>query len=414
MYFLYNIVVLIVEFLLKGIGLFNQKISLFLKGRSETFIKLEQALSSSDRTLWVHCASLGEFEQGRPIIENIKIKFPNHKIVLTFFSPSGYEVRKNFKDVDVVCYLPIDSISNARKFVELVQPEIAIFVKYEFWPNLLKVLKENKVKTILVSGIFRREQIFFKWFGSWMKNSLNSFSYFFVQDENSKKLLNSIGIENVELSGDTRFDRVYSIKEQNNHLDFMTDFKQNRTMFIAGSTWKEDESFIVDFINRCELDGVKFAIAPHNINPIEIEKLKKSINKETILYSEVGKGELATAKVMIIDTIGLLTKIYSYADVTYVGGGFATGLHNVLEPATFGKPIIIGPEYDKFNEAKELVNQKGCISIQGYDEFEKVVNDLLLDTKFRSEKGKITSDYVTSNIGATSMIIEYVSNKIEV
>jgi 3-deoxy-D-manno-octulosonic-acid transferase len=414
MYFIYNIIALGTQFSLRVVALFNKKIRLFIDGRKESFKRIEDVISSNDKTIWVHAASLGEFEQGRPIIERLRKKFSNHKIVLTFFSPSGYEVQKNFKDVDVVCYLPLDTRSNAQKFIKLVHPKMAIFVKYEFWPNLLRELDLNNIDTILVSGIFRKEQVFFKWFGSWMRKSLQSFSYFFVQNENSKQLLNTIGIKNVAVSGDTRFDRVYSIKEQDAQLDFMTSFKQNKTIFVAGSTWKEDESIIVDYINGSEQDLVKFVIAPHNINTDEIKKLKQSINKETILYSEIGNYAVEDARVMIIDTIGLLTKIYRYADVSYVGGAFATGLHNILEPATFESPIIIGPNFDKFNEAVELVKLGGCIPVNNSAEFQDILNSFLVNSVLRSDKGRIAGDYIANNTGATKMVFEYVVNKIEI
>jgi 3-deoxy-D-manno-octulosonic-acid transferase len=412
MYFIYNIIALGIQIFLSIVALFNKKMSLFIDGRKESFKKIEDVISSDDKTIWVHAASLGEFEQGRPIIERLREKFSNHKIVLTFFSPSGYEVQKNFKEADVICYLPLDSRSNARKFIKTVHPEIAIFVKYEFWPNLLRELERKNIETILVSGIFRKEQVFFKWFGSWMRQSLQSFSYFFVQNENSKQLLNTIGFDNVAVSGDTRFDRVYSIKEQNSQLDFMINFKQDKTIFVAGSSWKEDESIIVDYINGSEQDYAKFVIAPHNINTDEIKKLKESIHKETVLYSELGNSAIEDANVMIIDTIGLLTKIYKYADVAYVGGAFATGLHNVLEPAAFGSAIIIGPNYNKFNEAVELVKLGGCMPVQNYTEFKEILNSLLSDPVLRTKKGKIAGDYIVNNTGATKMVFKYVINKI--
>ena len=412
MYFLYNILISLAGFFLQVIALFNKKIKLFVDGRKDVFQQLEKAISKKDKTIWIHCASLGEFEQGRPIIEELKIQYPNHKIVLTFFSPSGYEVQKNYKFADVICYLPIDSRQNAIQFIKIVQPELAIFVKYEFWPNMLRELKNNKIETILVSGIFRKEQSFFKPYGSWMRKSLQTFSYFFVQDENSKELLNGVNFQNVSISGDTRFDRVHAIKKQDNQLDFMTKFKQDKLLFVAGSSWKEDEKLIVDYINNCELEQVKFAIAPHNINPKEIESLKAAINKKTVLYSEKELEDISKADVFIIDTIGLLTKIYSYANVAYVGGAFATGLHNVLEPATFGLPIIIGPKYDKFKEAVDLVENKGCVVVNDYVEFEKVLNTLFVDPLFRLEKGKVSSNYITNNTGATPMVLKYISSKI--
>lgn len=412
MNFLYNIAIYITWQLLKITAIFNNKIQSFVAGRRGAFAELSEKIAINDNVIWVHCASLGEFEQGRPLIENIRSKYPTYKVVLTFFSPSGYEIQKNYSLANVITYLPIDTVSNAKKFLDLVNPKMAIFVKYEFWPNLLRELDRNNIDTILVSGIFRKQQVFFKWFGSWMRKSLKSFSYFFVQDVNSQELLNSIGIENVTESGDTRFDRVYSIKEQDIQLDFMTSFKQNKTLLVAGSTWKEDEEIIVDYLNTCKYADVKFVIAPHNINANEINKLKKSIDKKVILYSELEKGEVSEAEVFIVDTIGLLTKIYKYADIAYVGGAFETGLHNVLEPATFGIPIVIGPKYDKFNEAVELVKLKGCIPVKDYGEFQEILNTFLSDPKLRLEKGKIAEDYIANNTGATKMVFEYVHNKI--
>ena len=413
MYLLYGIFIFFAQLFLSVIALFNKKIDLFVSGRKETFEKLEDQISLNDKVIWIHCASLGEFEQGRPIIEKLKIQFPNHKIVLTFFSPSGYEVRKNYATADVVCYLPLDTKSNAIKFIEKVHPELAIFIKYEFWPNILKQLKKKNIETILVSGIFRKKQSFFRVYGSWMRKSLQTFSYFFVQDERSKQLLNSINFKNVAVSGDTRFDRVHAINQQNNFLEFMTNFKGEKLLFVAGSTWNEDEKIIVDYINNCELEHIKFVIAPHNIKSEEIKNLRESINKKVILYSERDDNEISKFDVLIIDTIGILTKIYSYANIAYVGGAFATGLHNVLEPATFGLPIIIGPKYSKFKEVVELVENKGCIVVNNAFEFEKVVNTLLSDSVFRTEKGEITNKYIVNNIGATSMILDYINSKIK-
>ena len=412
MYIFYNLVVLFARFILRIIAPFNKKIGLFIDGRKSTFQKIEKEITLDDKVVWIHVASLGEFEQGRPIIEAIKEKHPAYKIVVSFFSPSGYEVRKNYSQADVVCYLPLDTKRSAKKFIELTHPEIAIFVKYEFWPNFIRELKNKQIETILVSGIFRESQTFFKPIGSWMRKSIASFSFFFVQDKNSKQLLNSINIDRVKISGDTRFDRVHAINSQDNKLDFMSDFKQDRLLFVAGSTWKEDENFIVEYINNCKIDGVKFVIAPHNMKVDEIDSLKKSIQKNTVLYSRKDIDDVTNAEVLIIDTIGLLTKIYSYADIAYVGGGFATGLHNVLEPATFGLPVIIGPQYDKFKEAVDLVKNKGCIVVNDNSEFKKTVDALFLDSIYRLEKGQIAGNYILNNVGATSMIMNYVSSKI--
>lgn len=394
------------------IALFNKKIKLFVDGRKDTFGKLVAAISKSDKVIWIHCASLGEFEQGRPIIEKLKEKHQNHKIVLTFFSPSGYEVQKNYDKTAVVCYLPIDTKSKAQKFIELVHPEIAIFVKYEFWPNILRELKNQNIETILVSGIFRKDQAFFKSYESWMRKSLQPFSHFFVQDDNSKNLLNSINLNNVTISGDTRFDRVFEITQQDNHLDFISNFKQNRPTLVAGSTWKEDEQLLINYINNSSFGNEKFIIAPHNIDSKGITELQNSIAKKTVLFSEKENQNLTEAQVFIIDTIGILTKIFSVADIAYIGGGFApAGIHNILEPATFGVPIIIGPKYDKYKEAVDLVNLGGCIVVNNQEEFNNQLNNLFSDTDYHQEKGKIAGDYITNNIGATNLILEYINTK---
>lgn len=412
MNFLYNILTILAQVFLKVIALFNKKIQLFVTGRKSTFQTLSDNISKKDKTIWIHCASLGEFEQGRPIIEKLKAIYKNHKIVLTFFSPSGYEVRKNYIVADVVCYLPLDTKSNAKKFIELVHPEMAIFVKYEFWPNFLKELNRNNIETILVSGIFRKDQQFFKPFGKWMRKSLQTFSHFFVQDSNSKALLQSIRFNNVTISGDTRFDRVFEITNQNNSLDFIEEFKQNQSTLVAGSTWKEDEKYLVDYINSKMSTAEKIIIAPHNIHPKAVKALQQSINKKTVLFSEKEKQDIQDAQVFIIDSIGILTKIYSYANIAYVGGGFETGLHNVLEPATFGVPILIGPKHDKFKEAVDLVNLGGCIVIKSQKEFDNQLQKLFFDVQYRQEKGKITKTYITQNIGATTKILEYIATKI--
>ena len=308
--------------------------------------------------------------------------------------------------------MPLDTKLNARKFIDLVRPEIAIFVKYEFWPNILNELKSRKVTTILVSGIFRIDQVFFKPIGSWMRKSLQTFSHFFVQDENSEKLLNSIGIHNVRVSGDTRFDRVHEIPLQDNTLNFIQEFKQDQLTFVAGSTWEEDEELIVDYINNKASASEKFIIAPHNINSKEIKELQKAINKKTVLFSEKENQNLKDAHVFIIDTIGILTKIYSYADIAYVGGGFETGLHNILEPATFGVPIIIGPKYDKFREAVGLVNEGGCFVVYNKEEFNDQLKELFTDADDRTKKGKITKKFISQNIGATKIVLDYIKSRI--
>lgn len=408
MLFLYNIITLLASQLLKIIVHFSPKMKLFVDGRKLVFQTLADKIQTSDKTIWFHAASLGEYEQGLPVIEAIKQQFPNHKIVVTFFSPSGYEVRKNNTVADVTVYLPLDTISNAKQFIDLVHPEMAFFIKYEYWPNYLNELKKQQIKTYLISGILRENQAFFKWYGGFYRNALKTFEFFFVQNESSKKLLQSIGFNNVKISGDTRFDRVVSILERDNSLDFMEQFKDNKTTIVIGSSWSKDESLLVNYINQSS-DDVKFIIAPHNIKLEQIQELKNSITKEVILFSEKDNVDLSNYNVFIIDTIGILTKIYSYADIAYVGGGFGNpGVHNILEPATFGIPVIIGPNYSHFAEATALVNMEGCMSIQNQTQLNEAFDLLLHNEDERLEKGHICSTFVQMNKGATQTIMNHI------
>jgi 3-deoxy-D-manno-octulosonic-acid transferase len=408
MIFIYNLIIYIVSALLKVVALFNKKIKLFVAGRKVSFQKLNTLHNTTDKVIWIHCASLGEFEQGRPIIEKLKKNHPSKKIVLTFFSPSGYEIRKNYNLADVVCYLPLDTAYNAQKFLNIVQPQIAIFVKYEFWPNFLRALKKRNVTTLLVSGIFRENQSFFRWYGGFMRKSLQTFSHFFVQDENSEALLKSIKFNNITVSGDTRFDRVFEITKQQNQLNFVDQFKNNTHTVVAGSTWKDDENLLVEYINKSTSKKQKFIIAPHNIHPQDIQQLKNSISKKTVLFSEKEHKNLAEFDVFIIDTIGILTKIYSYASVAYVGGGFTkSGVHNVLEPATFGVPIIIGPNYHKFKEAIDLVNNNACFVVDNSQKLSVLLDEFLMPNGKKNEAGKIAQAYVINKTGATDKILNY-------
>lgn len=416
MYFLYDLLILFAGFVLNITALFNKKIKLFIDGRKQTFTKLQEEIAETDEVIWMHCASLGEFEQGRPIIEKLKIKFPTKKVVLTFFSPSGYEVRKNYEYADVVCYLPIDSAQNAKRFLDIVHPQLAIFVKYEFWPNMLKELKISHIETLLISGIFRENQLFFNWYGGWMRKSLTAFSRFFVQDENSKKLLNSINFNNVTVSGDTRFDRVFEITHQNNKLPFIEEFIDNKYTLVAGSTWKEDEMMLVDYINNKASENEKFIIAPHNINPKDIADLTNSISKKVVLFSEKPSNatqvdvNLGDYQVFIIDTVGILTKIYSYASIAYVGGGFTkTGVHNVLEPATYGIPILIGPNYHKFNEAIDLVKNKACFVVDNSKELSLHLENFFQSNELRLKTGERAKKQVVDKTGATAKILEFIA-----
>jgi 3-deoxy-D-manno-octulosonic-acid transferase len=407
--------VVFADFILKIAALFNPKIKLFVDGRKSVFKILSNKIKAYDKTIWFHAASLGEYEQGLPVMERMKSRFPNHLIVLTFFSPSGYEVRKNNTIADVTVYLPLDTQSNAEKFMKIVRPDMAFFIKYEYWPNYLNALKERETPTYLISGIFREDQLFFKWYGGFYRTALGAFEHFFVQNSKSKDLLLKLGKSNVTVSGDTRFDRVASILNRDNSLEFIEEFKNNSLTIVVGSSWPKDESLLVSYINSAE--KVKFIIAPHNIKKEQIQTLKNSIFKKTILFSEVdftssNPINLAHFDVFIIDTIGILTKIYSYADIAYVGGGFGNpGVHNILEPATFGVPIVIGPNYSHFPEATALVNMEGCISISTQEELNEAFDNLIQNTAIRFEKGHICSTFVEMNKNATEIIMNHIAPK---
>jgi 3-deoxy-D-manno-octulosonic-acid transferase len=407
---LYNVIVQIAGFLLKIIALFSPKMKLFVDGRKSVFAVLSEKINTGDKTIWFHAASLGEYEQGLPVIEKIKEKYPSHKIIVTFFSPSGYEVRKNNAVADVTAYLPLDTKKNAQEFLRLAHPEMVFFIKYEYWPNYLNELKRRNIKTYLISGVFREKQFFFKWYGGFYRNALKAFDYFFVQNESSKKLLQGIGYNNVKISGDTRFDRVSAILERDNSLDFIADFKNSSTAIVIGSSWPKDENLLSGYINQSS-GNIKFIIAPHNIKEEQILNLKKLITKPTLLFSEKENRNLEEYQVFIIDTIGILTKIYSYADIAYVGGGFGNpGVHNILEPATFGVPIVIGPNYSHFAEATALVHLGGCLSISEESGLKETFDNLIQNQDERFEKGHICSTFVQMNKGGTEIILKHVTH----
>ena len=409
MHLLYNIVVHIAAILVKIIANFSPKIKLFVQGRKDIYTRLNKSISKNDNVIWIHTASLGEYEQGLPVIEKVKAEYPDYKIVVSFFSPSGYEVKKNDPIADAIVYLPLDTLKNAKKFIQTLNPKLAIFVKYEIWPNHLKILKEKQIPTLLISAFFKKEQSFFKWYGGFMRNSLTAFTHFFVQDTNSKELLKSIGYTNCTIGGDTRFDRVSEILERDNTLDFMSNFTKGKTCVVAGSTWPQGHLFLSDFINKNSPQNTKFVIAPHNIIPTQIQELKKSITKKVVLFSEINNRDISSFDVLIIDTIGILTKVYSYANIAYVGGGFTKGgLHNTLEPAVFGIPIIIGPIYKGFKEAEDLVQLKGVLTAANKEEFTEKLNQLLTQNTFYQTTAEINKSYVAKNIGASIQIAAYI------
>jgi 3-deoxy-D-manno-octulosonic-acid transferase len=405
----YNILTHIAGFHIGIISIFNKKLSLGVKGRKETFQLLESKISSQDNTIWFHCASLGEYEQGLPVFEDIKAKYPKHKIVLTFFSPSGYEIKKETSLADIVVYLPLDTKENAKRFLNLVHPELVVFVKYEIWPNYLFQIKKLQIDAILISALFRKNQAFFKTSGKWMQKALFAFNHIFVQNTESKKLLNTIGYNNVSISGDTRFDRVSNQLSIDNNLDFIKTFKQDKLCVVTGSTWPDDEALLINFINN-DNSNTKYIIAPHNIKSGQISNLKNKLEKTFILYSEKDKFDFSNTKVFIVDTIGLLTKIYNYADIAYVGGAMGTsGLHNTLEPAVFGVPIIIGNNYQKFPEAYAMIKKRGMFSVSNQLELDTILNQLIQDDTFRISSGQINSNYIAKNKGAVTHILAYLN-----
>lgn len=387
----------------------SEKMKLFVHGRKDVFETLQQKISTTDKTIWFHCASLGEFEQGVPIMEAMKKLKPDHKIVVSFFSPSGFEIKKNTPLADAVVYLPMDTPANAEKFVVAVHPSLSFFVKYEFWPNYLFELQKKNIPTFLVSGVFRKNQIFFKSYGSFMRKALRCINHFFLQDENSQVLLKSIGFNNVTVSGDTRFDRVSHQIEIDNTLKFAEDFKGNSLCIVCGSTWPEDEAVLLEYINASP-ENVKFIIAPHKIEIDKMEAFKNKIIKKTVLHSNKDEVNISEYSVLIIDCIGLLSKLYSYADVAYLGGAMGkTGLHNILEPATFGVPIVIGKNYDEFPEAIRLQNLAGLFSVNNAAECNEILNKLINDANFRNKTGMICGHFVNKNTGATHKIVNYIT-----
>ena len=406
---LYSIGIYLASFIIKIAALFNSKLKQGFVGRKATLSTLKNNIKPEDKTFWFHCASLGEYEQGLPVFEALKAKCPTHKVILTFFSPSGYEVRKNTKIADVVVYLPLDTKTNAQQFLDLVHPDYILFVKYEIWPNFLHEIKKRNLNAVLISAVFRKDQSFFKWYGSYTKSALFGFSHIFTQDENSKILLKKIGYSNASVSGDTRFDRVSNQLKINNTVSFIESFKDDKLCMVFGSTWPEDDKLYLDFINTTKNPEVKYIIAPHNIKASYVASLKSQLKVSTICFSELDDTKnLKDYQVFILDTIGYLSKVQSYADIAYVGGGAgSTGLHNILEPAVFGIPILIGKNYEKFPEAKTLIDLGGVTSLASATAFNSSLNALITDNVLRQNKGEITKLFIQKNKGAVNKIMAY-------
>ena len=414
---LYNITIYLYIFYIHVGSLFNSKAKLFLQGRKGLLERLTAKIlehpTPNSQLIWFHCASLGEFEQGRPLMEKLKLQQPDIKILLTFFSPSGYEIRKNYSGADFVFYLPMDTPSNAKKFIEIVKPKKVFFVKYEFWFNYLSELKNKNIPTYLVSGVFREDHHFFKSTGGWFRKQLTAFTHFFLQDEKSIELLNSIGYINTTLCGDTRFDRVFEVAKNAKQIDLVKQFSYGKKVLILGSSWREDEK-IVQSLN---LENLKLIIAPHEIDEkhlgsIEAEFIpllsKGLLRREgagvCLRYSKATEKNIASAQILIIDNIGMLSSFYQYGSIAFIGGGFGKGIHNILEAATFGLPIIFGPNYEKFIEAKDLIRLGGAFSINDVSELEKTML-LLSDEQVLKTAAQISRMYVQARVGATDKIL---------
>ena len=404
---LYDLAIRIARFVYQLASLFHAKAQLFVSGRVGLFEKLKMAVEGSTGPLvWVHCASLGEFEQGRPIIEALKKENSSIKILLTFFSPSGYEVRKNYAQADYIFYLPWDTAQNAKRFIRITKPSFAIFIKYEFWYNYTAELKRNHIPIVSASSIFRPDQIFFKGYGSFFRGILKNFSHFFVQTPQSIDLLKQIGITQVTLAGDTRFDRVFEVTQQVATIEIAEAIKKNEKTFVVGSLWPEDLDVLAPFINDHK-DSLKFILAPHEISERFINQIEESLSVKTIRYSQATKNP-DEYSVLIIDNIGMLSKLYRYGEFAYIGGAFGKGLHNILEAACYGVPIFFGDKnFEKFQEAKDLIMRGGAFAVGGYTDLKNSFE--LLNNKPESFllACKVTRSYVVENLGATAKIVSY-------
>jgi len=412
MLILYNLIIYSYSFLIRIAGLFDKKANTWIKGRKGIFSNIADQIDPLDKLAWFHAASLGEFEQGRPIIESFREKFPEYKILLTFFSPSGFEIRKNYEGADFVFYLPIDTKANARKFIKLVNPTFVVFIKYEFWYNYLTILRKNNIPVFFASSIFRKQQHFFQWYGSWFKKMLRTVSFFFVQNQESVTLLNSIGIAQVLKSGDTRFDRVFKIAQNTKSFPLIEKFSENENVLLAGSTWPADEEALHHLIHQIE--GLKMIIAPHEIKEERIKSLMSLFNDNKIVrFSEADINNIDQAKILIIDGMGFLSQLYQYCTLAYIGGGFGNGIHNTLEAATFGKPVVFGPNYLKFAEAIDLIKLNGAFSINKKENLGQVVSQLLKNDKALLSASQTCQNYVKGEKGATDIILNKISKIIQ-
>lgn len=389
---------------------FHKKARLIVSGQKETFRILKERIDRNAKYIWFHAASLGEFEQARPMIEKLKQEYPQYKILLTFFSPSGYEVRKEYSFADVVCYLPLDTKKNATRFLDLANPHITIFVKYEFWYNYIRESHKRDIPTYLISAIFRPEQQFFKKIKGKVGSILQFYSHIFVQDENSKKLLNQHGINNVSVTGDTRIDRVIEIQRQAKELPIIEKFAESSSLtLIAGSSWPPDEDIFIDYFNRHP--NLKLIIAPHEIHASHLKEIESKLKRPFIRYSQANEENAHDKDCLIVDCFGLLSSIYRYGNISYIGGGFGVGIHNLPEAAVYGIPVIFGPNHQKFREAHELITNGGGFSINNKADFNNTMDLLMTSSEYRRDAGSSAQNYIHNNAGSTQKIINFIFNK---
>ena len=404
---LYNICIALYAQIAKIIALWNPKAKQWVEGRKDIFEHMARKINKADRIIWLHVASLGEFEQGRPIIEQIRKEHPEYKILLTFFSPSGYEIRKNYEGADYIFYLPIDTPLNVKRFLDIAHPEIAIFVKYEFWLNYLYELKARNVRTFVISAIFRADSVFFKWYGSRWRQALDSYEQIFVQNEESQALLHKIGFDNVIIAGDTRFDRVAAIAQAAKKIDIVERFKADSRLFVAGSTWGPDEDILQELINSNP--QIKFVIAPHEMNEGRIGKIIEATKGGAVRYTQCNEQTTFDGtQVLILDTVGILSSVYGYALWSYIGGGFGVGIHNTLEAATFALPIAFGPNYKKFKEARDMVALGVATKVESAEELQKWFTPLRDSEQTLRQVSTTAKEYTSKHQGATSLIMKIV------
>ncbi len=403
---LYNLFISVYHLLIRVDAFFNAKAKKWVKGRRHLFSRLKEAIPKNEKLLWFHCASLGEFEQGRSVMEALRVYYPGHKILLTFFSPSGYDVRKNYKGADYIFYLPMDTSRNARKFIRITKPRMAFFIKYEFWFNYINELSKNKIPLVFVSVAFRGSQHFFQPWGKWPRRQLQKVTWFFVQNQTSLDLLNNIRVYHAEVSGDTRFDRVARLADEYRDIPFVSRFKDDLPLIVAGSTWPADEEVLLGMMEKPG-KNFKLIIAPHEVHSGNIKNLTVKFRQfHPLLFSETDTDSLLKSQVLIIDNIGFLSHLYRFATIAYIGGGFGAGIHNILEAATYGVPVIFGPKYHKFIEALELIKLKGAFVVRDSEEMMETVETLLGSKEKYAVAAHAAGQYVKSNAGATQLVID--------